>query len=133
MKLKKLLMTALVIACGATSIAAVAANTMATPGYRIFNQSSGMSAATYTTGNPTSCTGVTFPTPIDANNNAPITVTSGFQLGSVCSTQYTSSYTGGTCLVTITSDGGAGAITMYATPMGAPCSAINGNTAVVLN
>jgi len=111
---------------------AFAAKTTATPGYRIFNQSRGTNVATYTTSNPTGCTGVTFPTPVDSSDNAALTVTSGFTPGSVCSTQYTSSYTGGTCLVTISCDGVSGAVTMYATSIGAPCSAINGNTAVVL-
>lgn len=130
MSLKTLLKVTVTTTLCVASIATFAAT--ATPGYRIFNQSSGMSAATYTTANPTGCTGVTFPTPIDSSDNAAVTVTSGFTPGSVCSTQYTSSYTGGTCLVTISSDGISGAITMYATSMGAACSAINGNTAVVL-
>ncbi|OGT26244.1 MAG: hypothetical protein A3I77_06380 [Gammaproteobacteria bacterium RIFCSPLOWO2_02_FULL_42_14] len=130
MTLKTLLKVTVATTLCVASIATFAAT--ATPGYRIFNQSSGMSAATYTTtNNPTGdCTGVTFPTPIDSNDNGTLTITS-FTPGSICSTQYKSSYTGGTCLVTI-SYGVSGAITMYATPLSAACSAINGNTAVVL-
>lgn len=132
MKFKKTLTATLVVVCGIASISTFAAK--AQTGYRIFNQSAG----TYITHHPKACTGVTFPTPIRGKDNGKLMITSAFRPGSVCSTQYRPSNPkslykkGGSCLVGITCNPADGVITVYATPMGVSCSAIDGNTAIVL-